>query len=138
MQSFFRKFLYRFLYPAALIYTVISLMTFLGFYIFGSDNATKQTAFAFFMIAGYAVFISFVGLIFYTKIIMSIKLPSHFLCVFIPFYIVIKKMMPTTYIWCALAFVVIYAAVATLAIVLNNKKKAKERDSKNYRKLYSK
>lgn len=138
MDGFFKKFLYRFLYPASLIFTVISLAVLFAFCFLASDSATKTTAILFLIIAAYSAFVAFVSCIFYTKMVMTIKIPSHFLCTFIPFYIAMRKVFETTYLWFVIGFIVIYIAVATIVLIAKSKKREKEQDEQDYKKMFSK
>ena len=84
-MSFWKKLLYRIIYPASLIFTVISLIIYA---IWASEEGGNTTAVLFFVLTAYALFVAFVSCIFFTEMIMPLKIIVHFgalflsLCIF--------------------------------------------------------
>lgn len=135
-MNFFKKLLNRVIYPTALIYTVISVITLFGFFFWG-EKETKNTAVLFFLIAGYALIAALTSCIFYTEIILPIKFSVHFGVLFIIFWIAVANIFKTTYYIPLIAFVVIYLAVAIPCTSAYKRKKKEQMDKKEYKKMFS-
>ena len=136
-MSFWKKLLYRIIYPASLIFSVISIII---YSIWASDDEVNSTAVLFFVLAAYALFVAFVSCIFHTEMIMPLKLIIHFGALFLSLCIfcAIGKFSSSTVAWILGIFTVAYIAVCVPALIISGKKKKEQSDKKDYKNLFSK
>ena len=136
-MSFWKKLLYRIIYPSSLIFSIISIIIYA---VWASDEEASTTAMLFFVIAAYAIFVAFVSCVFYTEMIMPLKLIIHFGALFLSLCIfcAIGKFSSSTVAWILGIFTVAYIAVCGPALIINGKKKKEKSDKKDYKNLFSK
>lgn len=136
-MSFWKKLLYRIIYPASLIFTVISLIIYA---IWASEEGGNTTAVLFFVLTAYALFVAFVSCIFFTEMIMPLKIIVHFGALFLSLCIfcAVGKFSSSTVAWIIGIFTVAYIAVCVPALIVTGKKKKEKSDKKDYKNLFSK
>lgn len=136
-MSFWKKLLYRIIYPASLIFTVISVLIYA---IWASEESDNSTAILFFVLAAYAIFVAFVSCIFYTEMIMPLKIIIHFGALFISLCIfcAVGSFSSSTVAWILGIFTVAYIAVCVPALIISGKKKKEKSEKKDYKNMFSK
>ncbi|MBQ7499678.1 MAG: DUF3021 family protein [Clostridia bacterium] len=136
----FKKILYRFIYPTALIYTVLSA----AFYLFSrastTDDATRSYATLMLLMLVYAFVVALISQVFRLDKPAVVKVIIHYVLLIaslIVVFLITGAFSMSSVLIILGVFTAIYAAVAIPCVIVYNKKKATVEDKKEYKSRFS-
>lgn len=135
----FKKFLYNIVYPASLIYTVISALFFIvSKYTLGGDTTTATLMI---VVLVFSVIHAYILGIFRTKLPYIVRTLIHYAIVtaslLILFGIAGSAFSPSSVVLILSFYTVIYLVIAIPVLIALYKKKAKEDEAKEYKSSFS-
>ena len=140
-MSSFKKFLYYFIYPACLIFTLFSLVFYIASGKFSSDSGTVSYAYMMLAAIAYAFILSLISLVLRTKKSIIARVIIHYLLI-LATIIVILIIAGDTFqfssdLWIVGIITLVYAIIAVPSVIVYMRKAKAEEDSKEYKKAFS-
>lgn len=137
----FKNFLNNVIYPASLIYTIITAIFYIASSRMTSDSGTKTYAFLMLAILVYAVILALMFGIFRTKLPYIVRTLIHYLMVagsmLILFAMAGSSFSPSSVVVILGILTLIYALIAIPVLIILYRKKSKENESKEYKSTFS-
>ncbi len=140
MESF-KKFLNNVIYPASLIYTVITAIFYIVSNRLSSDSATKNSAALMLAVLVYAVILALMLGIFRTKLPYITRTLIHYAMILgsllVLFGMAGSAFSPDSVVYILIFFTILYLIVAIPTLVVLYRKKSKENETKEYKSSFS-
>lgn len=137
----FKKFLYCFLYPTSLIFTVLSVVFYIASNRLSEDDATKQYALLMLLVFVYAMILAAFTLVFRTKKNAVVKTIIHYALILASLLLILFVLTDAFSTSSSLiiigVFTAIYWIVAIPSLIIYTKKKAKENENQDYKGMFS-
>ena len=137
----FKTILYRYIYPTALIYTVLSALFYVFSRISTTDSATKSFSTLMLLLLLYAFVVALISQVFRTKKPAAVKVILHYIMM-LASLIVVFLIVGDAFSFSSVAIILgiftgVYALIAIPSIIVYNKKKAAAEDKKEYKSRFS-
>lgn len=137
----FKKFLYNIIYPASLIYTVVTAVFYFVSSRLSSDSATKNSATLMLGVLVYAVILAYMLGIFRTKLPYIARALIHYAMVLVSLLILFamagSAFSASSVVYILIIFTVLYLIVAVPTLLVLYRRKAKENEAKEYKSSFS-
>ena len=137
----FQKILYRFIYPSALIFTVLSTVFYVVSNRLSEDEATRQYALLMLFVLVYSMVLSAFTLVFRTKKSAVAKTLIHFALILASLafilFVITDAFSPLSSLIILGVFTGVYWIIAVPSLIVYNRKKAKENEKQEYKSRFS-
>ena len=139
----FRKLLYYFVYPAALIYTVLSAAFYIASKKTSTDGDTVSFATLMLLLLAYAMILALFTLVFRTKKPPVVKTIIHYLLVLASLALILfvfgkESFSPSSSLLILGGFTAIYAIIAVPALIIYTRAKRRENEQSDYQGILQK